>query len=102
MGNCVHNVHYTTIIMVTLVNLFNWKWNDLNDLPTQYLMHSNNFLMFTFQLDSLSCLGFFPILVIGKNCKGIIVAEVKYSLDFKLPEDLEDKLKKVFENILRG
>ncbi|CAL8357426.1 unnamed protein product [Gadus morhua 'NCC'] len=52
-------------------------------------------------LDSLSCLGFFPILVIGKNCKGRIVAEVKYSLDFKLPEDLEDKLKKVFENILR-
>ena len=58
--------------------------------------------MFTFQLDSLSCLGFFPILVIGKNCKGRIVAEFKYSLDFKLPEDLEDKLKKVFENILRG
>ncbi|CAL8340131.1 unnamed protein product [Boreogadus saida] len=64
-------------------------------------MHSNNFLMFTFQLDSLSCLGLFPILMIGKNCKGRIVEEFKYSLDFELPEDLEDKLKNVFENILR-
>ncbi|KAK0131077.1 Epstein-Barr nuclear antigen 6 [Merluccius polli] len=57
--------------------------------------------MFTFQLDSLSCLGFFPILMIGKECRGTIVAELKYSLDFKLPEDLEDKLKKSYETILR-
>ncbi|KAK0134003.1 Zinc metalloprotease ZmpB [Merluccius polli] len=57
--------------------------------------------MFTFQLDSLSCLGFFPILMIGKEYRGRIVAELKYSLDFKLPEDLEDKLKKSYETILR-
>lgn len=58
--------------------------------------------MFSFQLDRFSGLGYFPVLIIGKEFEGKVVAEIKYSLDFQLPPPLEKSLMDTFETILRS
>lgn len=58
--------------------------------------------MFLFQLDKLAALDFFPILLLGKKCKGSLVADVILGGDYILDPDLLQRVKVMYEAVLKS
>lgn len=58
--------------------------------------------MFLFQLDKLAALDFFPILLLGKKCKGSLVADVILGGDYILDPDLLQRVKHMYEAVLKS
>lgn len=59
-------------------------------------------IMFLFQLDKLAALDFFPILLLGKKCKGSLVADVILGGDYILDPDLLQRVKVMYEAVLKS
>ena len=58
--------------------------------------------MFLFQLDKLAAHDFFPILLLGKKCKGSLVADVILGGDYILDPDLLQRVKHMYEAVLKS
>jgi len=58
--------------------------------------------MFLFQLDKLAALDYFPILLLGKKCKGSLVADVILGGDYVLDPDLLQRVKLMYEAVLKS
>ncbi|XP_072294031.1 uncharacterized protein [Eucyclogobius newberryi] len=52
------------------------------------------------QLDRFSRLGYYPVLLLAKEHEGRLWTEVKSSLDFQLPVNLQSRLKESFEGVV--
>ncbi len=59
-------------------------------------------LLFSFQLDKLAALDLHPILLIGKNSENTVVADAILGDDHLLDDDLLQRLKTVYEAVLKS
>lgn len=59
--------------------------------------------MLLFQLDKLSALDLYPLLLVGRMYQGSFVADIMTGgLDFQLEDSMAAKLKKIFESMMKS